>query len=185
MLYPLVILTIIAICMAGLEATVALWTERQLQWGVREVSIFFLYIGLVMVVVQGGFVRPLAKRIGEGKLVLAGTILQSVGFAAVLVVYSAPMAFVGGTLIAAGFALSTPSLTALISRNAPDEHQGAAMGASQSAQAFSRILGPLAFGIAFDGLGRDVPYLGGAALLFIGFLIAIKAMKYAKRDQSG
>ncbi|MGB0630699.1 MAG: MFS transporter [Alphaproteobacteria bacterium] len=179
-LFPLLVLTVLAFCMAGLESTFALWTERQLQWGVREVSIFFLFIGFMMVIVQGGLVRPLSKRLGEGPLVIAGSLLMSVGFATVLIVYSPPMAFIGGTLIAVGFGLANPSLSALISRNAPDEHQGAAMGASQSTQSLCRILGPLAFGAAFDGLGRNAPYLGGAVLLFVGFLIAVKALKYAK-----
>ena len=184
-LFPLLILTVLAFCMAGLESTFALWTERQLQWGVREVSIFFLFIGFLMVIVQGGAVRPISKRFGEGPLVLVGSLLMSIGFATVLIVYSPPMAFIGGSLIAVGFGLANPSLSALISRNAPDEHQGAAMGASQSAQSLCRILGPLAFGAAFDGLNRNAPYLGGAVLLFMGFLIAVKALNYAKRSQSG
>ena len=92
------------------------------------------------------------------------------------------MAFVGGTLIAVGFGLANPSLSALISRNAPDEHQGAAMGASQSAQSMCRILGPISAGAAFGAFGQDAPYLVGAIVLFIGFLIAIRVLKYAKRQ---
>lgn len=180
-LYPLVILTVLAFCMAGLESTFALWTERQLYWGVREVSIFFLYIGFLMVFVQGGLVRPLSKRLGEGPLVTVGTLLMSAGFACVLITYSAPIAFFGGALIAVGFGLANPALSALISRNSPDEHQGAAMGASQSVQSLCRIMGPIVAGAAFGAFGRDAPYLGGAVLLFIGFLIAIRAMKYAKK----
>ncbi len=179
-LYPIIILTLLAFCMAGLEATFALWTERQLHWGVREVSIFFLYIGGIMVLVQGGMVRPLAKRLGEAKLVVAGALLMSIGFASVLFVYAPPLAFVGGALIAIGFGLASPSLTALISRNAPDEHQGAAMGASQSVQSLCRILGPITAGAAFTGFGRDAPYLAGAIILFIAFLIAVRATRLSK-----
>ena len=181
-LYPIIILTLLAFCMAGLEATFALWTERQLHWGVREVSIFFLYIGGIMVLVQGGMVRPLAKRLGEAKLVVAGALLMSIGYASVLFVYAPPLAFVGGALIAVGFGLASPSLTALISRNAPDEHQGAAMGASQSVQSLCRILGPITAGAAFTGFGRDAPYLAGAIILFIAFLIAVWAVRVVSKD---
>lgn len=184
-LFPLTILTILAFCMAGLESTFALWTERQLNWAVREVSVFFLFIGLLMVLVQGGLIRPLSKRLGEGPLVIAGTLFMSAGFAMVLIVYSAPMAFVGGTLIAVGFGLANPSLSALISKNAPQEHQGAAMGASQSTQSLCRILGPISAGAAFGVFGRDAPYLVGAILLFLASLIAIMALKHAKRSWSG
>jgi MFS family permease len=183
-LYPLVILTLLAVCMAGLESTFALWTERQLHWGVREVSIFFLYIGGIMVLVQGGLVRPMAKRFGEGILIVVGALLMSAGFATVLIVFAPPLAFVGGALIAVGFGLASPALMALISKNAPDEHQGAAMGASQSAQSLCRILGPISAGIAFGVFGRDAPYLVGSIILFIAFVIAIRAVKYARRPQS-
>ena len=106
---------------------------------------------------------------------------MSAGFATVLIVYSPPMAFVGGTLIAVGFGLANPSLSALISRNAPDEHQGAAMGASQIGSVHAGSWGQF-LGAAFGAFGRDAPYLVGAILLFIGFLIAIKALEYAKRQ---
>lgn len=179
LLYPLVILTLLAFCMAGLESTFALWTERQLQWNVQEVSIFFLYIGVVMVLVQGVLVRPMARRFGEGLLVVAGALLMAVGFATVLFVNAPPMAFLGGSLIASGFGLANPALNALISRHAPDEHQGAAMGASQSVQSLCRILGPIAAGAAFGIFGRDAPYLAGALILFSAFAIAIRGLRYA------
>jgi MFS family permease len=113
-------------------------------------------------------------------LVVAGALLMSIGFASVLFVYAPPLAFVGGALIAIGFGLASPSLTALISRNAPDEHQGAAMGASQSVQSLCRILGPITAGAAFTGFGRDAPYLAGAIILFIAFLIAVRATRLSK-----
>ncbi len=176
-LYPLIILTMVAFCMGGLESTFAMWTERQLHWGVRENAIFFFYIGIIMVVVQGGVVRPLVKRVGEARVVVTGSILMAAGFAMVLIVSSALLACVGGTLIATGFGLCSPALHAMISQNAPAEHQGAAMGASQSAQSLCRILGPAAAGLAFGAFGRDAPYLGGAVILLVAFLIAIRASR--------
>lgn len=180
LLMPLIVLTLIAFCMGGLESTFALWSERQLQWGVRENAMFFFFVGIVMVLVQGGMVRPLVKRVGEGPVVVAGALLMAIGFANVLIVYSAPLAFFGGALIAVGFGLANPALNAMISLNAPDEHQGAALGASQSVQSLCRILGPTAAGLAFGFFGRNGPYLGGAVLLFIAFLIAIRATKLAR-----
>ena len=176
-LYPLAVLTMFAFCMGGLESTFAMWTERQLQWNVRENAIFFFYIGIILIVVQGGLVRPLVRRVGEAPLAAAGALLMCAGFAMVVVVYAAPMAFVGGALIATGLGLGQPALTAMISRAAPAEQQGAAMGASQSAQSLCRILGPTAAGLAFSGFGRDAPYLGGAVILLFAFVVALRAAR--------
>lgn len=175
-LYPLIIVTLMAFCMGGLESTFAIWTERQLSWEVRENAVFFFYIGLLMVLVQGVLVRPLVRRVGEGPLVAVGAILMASGFAFVLVVYSAFPAYVGGFFIAVGYGLAQPSLTALVSRNAPAGQQGAAMGALQSAQSLCRILGPAAAGLAFSAFSRDAPYLGGAILLSLAFAFALRAM---------
>ena len=176
-LYPLAVLTMFAFCMGGLESTFAMWTERQLEWNVRENAIFFFYIGIILIVVQGGLVRPLVRRVGEAPLAAAGAFLMCAGFAMVVVVYAAPMAFVGGALIATGLGLGQPALIAMISRAAPAEQQGAAMGASQSVQSLCRILGPTAAGLAFSGFGRDAPYLGGAVILFFAFIVALRAAR--------
>jgi len=38
-------------------------------------------VGLILVSVQGGLIRPLARRLGERRLILAGVAIQSAGFA--------------------------------------------------------------------------------------------------------
>ena len=40
----------------------------------------FTYIGVLMVIVQGGMVRRLVPRFGERKLIIIGTLLMGVGF---------------------------------------------------------------------------------------------------------
>ncbi len=54
------------------------------------------------------------------------------------------------------------------------------MGASQSVQSLCRILGPITAGAAFTGFGRDAPYLAGAIILFIAFLIAVRATRLSR-----
>ena len=46
------------------------------------------------------------------------------------------------------------------------------MGLSNSFMSLGRIVGPLWAGFAFD-MNFDYPYLSGAAILFIGFLISL------------
>ena len=64
--------------MAGLKPVRAL-DRTPAALGRARVSIFFLFIGFLMVLVQGGLVRPLSKRFGEGPLVVAGSLLMSAG----------------------------------------------------------------------------------------------------------
>jgi hypothetical protein len=57
-----------------------------------------------------------------------------------------------------------PSLSSLISRSAGAGEQGEILGVSQSVGSLSRVLGPVAAGALFAGLGRNSPFLWGAAL---------------------
>ena len=65
---------------ANLEATFSLFLERRFHYGRREASYMFTYIGVLMVIVQGGMVRRLVPRFGEQKLIIIGTLLMGVGF---------------------------------------------------------------------------------------------------------
>ena len=106
-LFPLLVLTVLAFCMVGREHVRALdRTPAELgrMRGQRLLPVYRLFDG----VGSGGLVSA-QQALGEGPLVVAGTLLMSAGFATVLIVYSPPMAFVGGTLIAVGFGLEPVS----------------------------------------------------------------------------
>ena len=50
--------------------------------------------------------------------------------------------------------------------------QGAAMGVSNSFMSLGRIVGPIWAGLIFD-VNFDYPYLSGAVVMFIAFLISL------------
>ena len=128
---------------ANLEATFSLYLERRFHYGRREASYMFTYIGVLMVIVQGGFVRRLVPRFGEKKLIVIGTLLMGVGFFFTHVAYTLPWLLVAIAVTAIGNGLNTPSLSSLISRAASGEHQGGVLGVSQSMGALARVVGPL------------------------------------------
>jgi DHA1 family multidrug resistance protein-like MFS transporter len=51
--------------------------------------------------------------------------------------------------------------------------QGAVLGLSNSFMSLGRIIGPLWAGYVFD-LSFDYPYMSGAVILFLGFLISMR-----------
>jgi len=131
----------------------------------------FTYIGILVAIVQGGLVGPLAKRLGEKRLLVAGILLQAVALAALpfaaglfgLLAATAPLA------IGAGFA--SPALSALISRGSRAEEQGGTLGIGQSAAALGRVVGPISGTFSFS-LRAAYPYLGGAGVMAIAALLS-------------
>jgi len=172
-LKPLAItLFLITAAFAGMEATFALWTERALDWGPRQVGMMFAYAGAIAALVQGGLIGRLTPRFGEERILRVGVIILIGGFALLPLSGGAGVLLVAMTLFAAGFGLTSPSLHSLISRHAASDAQGATLGVAQSASSLARIIGPIFAGIAFSAIGRDWPYFLGA-LVLVGVAIGL------------
>ncbi len=170
-------LTMMGFVMGGLESTFAIWTERVVQWGPRETGYFFAYIGVLLVIIQGGLIGVLVRRLGEARLAAAAILVMAGGIGMLPWCDTVELIVLSGALICVGFGLGQPSLNALVSRNAPAGSQGAVMGASQSAQSLARIFGPVTAGALFASLGRDSPYVMGGIVLFAAFLVAVAILR--------
>jgi DHA1 family tetracycline resistance protein-like MFS transporter len=73
----------------------ALFAERRFTWhghpfGAKEVGYAFAYLGLLGVILQGGFMGRLVKAMGETKLVSTGFLLSAIGLAALGFTYGIP-----------------------------------------------------------------------------------------------
>ena len=165
---------------AGLEATIAMWAERQFSWGPREVGRLFAYVGVVAAVVQGGLIGPATRRWGEARVVVLGLCGLVIGFAAMPLAQNMTVLLVATALLAGGFGLCNPALNSLISRRASSESQGAVLGMAQSCASLARILGPAFAGMVFGTWGRHAPYLIGAALLLIAIAIAWRMVRVSE-----
>ena len=172
--WPMAVMVMMAFVMAGLESTYALWTERAHEWGPRETGYFFAYIGVLLVLIQGGLVRVLVKRFDEATCAPAGTVAMAIGIGMIPWCDTVWLVYVSGALIALGFGLGNPMLNALISKGTPGDIQGAVLGASQSAQSLCRILGPITAGALFSTFGRDMPYYVGGAIMVVATIAALR-----------
>jgi MFS family permease len=150
--------------------------------------LIFAFVGLVLMVVQGGIYRPLAKRVSELTFMRVGLAIMTVGlFFACAIAWAAYhgelkkgpgiIYFVLPVLTVAvtGFAFLTPSVQSLISRRSDPSQQGEILGANQGVAALARILGP------FIGLStfkmepaHITPYAMSAVLLFFVFLTSLR-----------
>jgi DHA1 family tetracycline resistance protein-like MFS transporter len=175
---PIVVAGIAGFAMAGLESTYALWTNREHGWGPQANGWFFAYIGIVLVIVQGGLVGRIAKRFGEARMLMAGLVILMLGMAIVPLSVYPWLVYVNGGLIGIGFGMCSPALNSLTSRNAPTERQGAVMGVLQSAQSLARVAGPAFAGALFARWGHNSPYIASAAILVL--VIVLVSLRFGR-----
>jgi DHA1 family tetracycline resistance protein-like MFS transporter len=167
----LFIYLVVTLAFSAMEATYAFLAQRHFGLAERHVGWVFAYIGVIVVLVQGGLIGPLTRRFGEKRLLVVGALLQCVALAALpfanglagLLLATAPLAF--------GSGIASPSMMSMLSRLSRAEDQGGTLGIGQSASALGRIIGPLAGTTSFSAW-HAAPYLGGAALMAMGAAVA-------------
>ncbi len=152
---------------ATMEATFPLLTLSLFQFSEVQNGWIFAYIGILIVILQGGLVGRLAKRFGEKKLVIAGALLLAVGLAGLPFSTSVPVLMIILVPLAAGNGLANPSLTALISLTASRDAQGQTLGVAQSLASLGRVLGPLWGGFAYQTLGPKPSYLVAGGIMLV------------------
>jgi len=152
---------------------------------VRGTGYILAFIGITAAFVQGGLVRPLARRFDEAWLMAAGTVIQALAFAG-LVASAALVARAGlyasGALLALGNGLTQPTTSAFISRRAPADGQGGVLGANQSMASLARTLGPGFGGWLYSSLGSRAPYATASVGMLLAFSLSLGLRKTPERS---
>jgi len=170
---------------AGMESTLALWCERVLDMGPRQVGYYMAFAGICGVIVQGSLVGRLVPRMGEARVVVMGLLFTGAGLIGLPLVTERIWLLLPIALLFIGFGFANPSLQSLISRTAPDSMRGGAMGIAQSANSLGRILGPAWAGFAFASIGVAWPFFSGTAILVpivLVTLILARQISHAKQE---
>jgi len=156
---------------ASMSAVVALYLKAR--FGVTEHTIgyFFLYMGLLAVVLRAVIIGWLVDRYGETRVMRAGTILLALGMLLYPVPHSIPVMALVLALVPIGTALLFPAVTALVSHETDPAEVGQTMGVQQAFGGVARVAGPMWATPVFQVLGPGVPFVIAAGIVgFTGLL---------------
>jgi len=151
---PFVVIGLTTVAFTVLYVVFPLQVERGLGYDRHHVAYLFVMIGVVNALVQGGLIGRLVPRSGERPLMVVGGVLLAMGLAGLGVVLGGvmsdrplPALLASLCLVALGSGLVAPSATGLVSRVAPVEEQGRALGMLQGVASVARVVGPLLAGL--------------------------------------
>ncbi|HSD21341.1 MAG TPA: MFS transporter [Anaeromyxobacter sp.] len=164
---------ITVLAFSAMEATYAFLAKQRYGLAESSVSYVFAYIGVLLVIVQGGLIGRLSRRFGEKPLLVAGLVLQAIALASLPFARTVPGLLVATAPLAIGAGLTQPALSALLSRFARAQDQGGTLGIGESAAAFGRIIGPEAGTWTFGQWSVAFPYVGGAALMALAAAVGV------------
>jgi DHA1 family tetracycline resistance protein-like MFS transporter len=172
-----VILFIITFAFSAIPVIVPLLGIAFFAFAELEMSYFFMYIGLVQIVLQGILIGRLAARWGEENLIVFGSLLMALGMF-FMPLYPNLVVFVGSiTLISSGIGTLNTVLPSFLSKRTPSDEQGGMLGVAQSVGSIARIPGPLVGGFVAEFAGLNLVFFISAALVLICFFVGFKLFR--------
>lgn len=171
------------LAMAQMESMLIPYMADRFQWGLEITMYGFAYIGVIMMLTQGYFVRRWMPKFGEPVILCAGLVMFAVslfGLAAAAEVTGIAIAM---TLLALGNGLMRPPNLGLISLLTPPEEQGRSMGVTNSLASLGRILGPLLGGYLYESISGEAPFIGAGIAALVALIMTVS--KYGQLPSSG
>jgi DHA1 family tetracycline resistance protein-like MFS transporter len=172
----MVLFFLVMFCFSMMETTLALFCQARFGFGARETSWLFVFVGVVLVIVQGGLLGRLVRRFGERRLILSGIVLMALGLL-LLPGSKLWLLLVSLLLLAVGQGIHNPSTTGLLSRLTDERSQGSTIGLSRSFGALARILGPPAGTFLFAAAGAGWPFWVAGLLMLVALAVATGVLR--------
>ncbi len=165
---------------SGMEFTLSFLAVERFLFTPAQNGGMFVFIGFVLILVQGVIVRRFANPIGEKNLAIAGLVLGVLAFLSLSTAGNLGFFFSALTLMAFSIGLISPTMSALISLYTPESEQGSALGVFRSAGSLARAIGPLLAALVFFAYGSKSAYLFGALIIILPLAMAFKLPKPSK-----
>ena len=188
--YPLVAglavsFVFVILAQRGLETVWVLYTGHKFGWDELANGLSLALVGLMAVIVQGGLVQPVIKRIGERRAVRGGLVV------AVFTYLGYGLATQGWMLIAFIIfgsigGIAGPALQSLVAGAVEPRDQGKVQGGLQSLMSLTSILSPLIFTAGlfsyFTSATAPVqlpgaPFLLGAVMYAAAFVVVVRLFR--------
>jgi DHA1 family tetracycline resistance protein-like MFS transporter len=159
--------------MAGLRSHFAFFAGAHLGFNTSQVYGVMGFLGVMMVVAQGGLVRRAVDRWGDFGTLLTGMSLSAVGFFGLSFVTGTTLVYVMVAILALGVGLATPTMASLVSQRSASDKQGAMLGSVQAAGALGQVIGPAWAGLMFVHVGPGSPFSTGAAMVLAAVMVVV------------
>ena len=172
---------------AQVEASHVLVLRDLLGFDAQMTGYFFAYIGVMIIIIQGGVIGRVVAALGERKVIVIGCILLMAGQLLTAVI-AWPIfadfnhsfsAIIGVTaLVCAGFALTNPTLSASSSHIASEQERGAILGTVQGCGSLGQVCGLSLAGPFFELGGGSFSFGFGSAVSAVLLLLIFYGMTY-------
>jgi DHA1 family tetracycline resistance protein-like MFS transporter len=173
-----------------MEATIGIFLARVFLWSdpelaARNTGLFFGYAGLVIIVVQGGLIGRLTRKVGEWPLAVLGPAMVAVGmglYSWIAVDRALWLLLLAGLINAAGRSLQGPTVSSLLSKYSDPGEQGVVFGLFHGLSSLARVIGPIVAGLTYPYWRNTGQFWTAGA---IAALAALWTLRMSRRAGEG
>ncbi len=152
------------------------WGVAKFGWSAATIGLTLAAFGLLAAIVQGGLTGPVVKYFGENKTAIGGMIVAVVALFGYGITNSFTMVMVM-LIIHAPEGLIAPTLTAIISKEVPEDAQGEMQGGLASVQNLAMLIGTVFFSQIFGFfLTGDAPIQSPDVAYFVAGVLMLGAL---------
>lgn len=173
------------------EAAFVLLLKDMFAYQASDTGWLFTYVGICIIIVEGGLIGMAVRRFGEIGTVIGGASLLSAGqlmtaFMAAGVIFATlmPLAavLICTTMVCIGFAFTNPSLSSAASKAARADEMGGALGLVQGFGSLGQVIGLAAAGPLYAAGGGQMSFGTGGiiSLALLATIIVIATMRSTK-----
>ena len=150
----------------SMTGIMALYLEFRFQITEQTIGWFYVAVGFVSMLMRGMILGKLVHLFGEVRVLRMGAATLGIGLASIPFA-TTPLTFACFMLLVpTGTALLFPCTTSLVTRYADPDEVGQTVGVQQAFGGVSRLLAPIWAGAVYQGIGEQVPFwIGGALVL--------------------
>ena len=148
-----------------------------------EIADIFAYIGIWIVLAQGGLQRPLSKKFSPSILVQVAMLGLGIVLPLLLFPQQSYYIFFVLPFIAIFQGITQPNLTSVVSSQAGKAEQGQIMGINQSIQSIGMAIPPIVAAF-ITSININLPIITASFCIILGWVIFIAFFKSKKNIQT-
>lgn len=146
-----------------------------LKWSVTDMGIYFSFLSIIMVIVQGPVLASISKRFRDSQLVIAGSMLLGTNFL-LLTPGDLVLTYIAAVFFAFGNGIMWPSILSIISKLAGVQYQGSVQGFASSFSSMAAIIGLIVGGIIYE-IFQAKAFVVTSLIIYIVFILSFRLLK--------
>jgi MFS family permease len=158
---------------SGFEFCINFFFYESLNFSPKEIGYSFVYMGSIVILIQGGVIRRISGKVAEKKIAIFGSISLLIGFVIISLSKSLLIVFLALSFLSIGSAFLNPGISSLASIYSSQDEQGKNLGIMRGFGSLARAFAPLIFSLIYFTKGPVTTFRFSFIVIFVVLILLL------------